>query len=774
MHRSPVGPPAPCPTRGALPLPALAAALACTLLFVLAAPTPAQGTAWVVNPEGTGDAETIQAAIDSAAYGDTVLVEPGTYLGVHKLDTGYRYTAAEMKSGVTVRSMAGPDSTIIDVTNTRETDYFYAFTGYDTDSTTTLDGFKLVGCDGYQGGAMIVYHGRMTIRNCIFYHAYAGYGGSIAAEEGSAITVEDCVFDSSYSCCGQAGAMGVSASTATIRNCTFIGSECAFVGGAIVVGVGSNALIEDNQFLGNWASGTGPPTRLQGDLLGQGGAIYLDGAGAVTISGNLFSGNIAQTQGGAIYINNSPDVTITDNVIVDNNAVGRGGAFYIVDSSPVMSGLTITGNTTGVEGGALYITGTSSPNIENSILAYNHGANGIVVDGASAMPTFSCSDVFGNEGSQFSGMDDPTGVDGNLSVPPLFCEGSTDLQSCSPLLDDPTCGRIGASADTCSCDPSVVPNLTLAIHQNPALSSHVDLVVVSDLSTLGLPTVAIMQGETETPVEMEAIGGSDHTYRGPYVFTASGQHTITVDAASLAGVGASISRDIMAASLAPGAPGTVATPDGSARLQVPAGALAVRTTFLAWLEDAAADAVAGRGAVEVASPVFHLGPEGPFAAPLEVRARVDLSRYDNPGKLRLERQTPAGWEALPSRVLTDEGAVTATVSRLGSFRVVHDASFPGDNTVPLAFAVSPGQPNPFHGSTAIAYRMPADGPLRIEVFSPTGRRVATLFDGEQAAGSHVATWDGRGHDGTRVASGVYFCRVEAQGLTRTIKVSLLR
>ena len=53
-----------------------------TIVFVLCvvvAAAPASARTWYVKADGTGDAPTIQAAIDSASGGDVVLVAPGTY-----------------------------------------------------------------------------------------------------------------------------------------------------------------------------------------------------------------------------------------------------------------------------------------------------------------------------------------------------------------------------------------------------------------------------------------------------------------------------------------------------------------------------------------------------------------------------------------------------------------------------------------------------------------------------------------------------------------------
>ena len=50
------------------------------LLVALSGAPPAGARTWYVDAYGIGDAPTIEAALDSAATGDTVLVGPGEYI----------------------------------------------------------------------------------------------------------------------------------------------------------------------------------------------------------------------------------------------------------------------------------------------------------------------------------------------------------------------------------------------------------------------------------------------------------------------------------------------------------------------------------------------------------------------------------------------------------------------------------------------------------------------------------------------------------------------
>jgi len=78
--------------------------------------------------------------------------------------------------------------------------------------------------------------------------------------------------------------------------------------------------------------------------------------------------------------------------------------------------------------------------------------------------------------------------------------------------------------------------------------------------------------------------------------------------------------------------------------------------------------------------------------------------------------------------------------------------------------------------TTIAFSVP-DGVerARLCVYNIAGGRVATLIDGPVIGGRQSVVWDGRDSAGNRVASGVYFVRLEAAAMApRERKVVLLK
>jgi hypothetical protein len=92
-----------------------------------------------------------------------------------------------------------------------------------------------------------------------------------------------------------------------------------------------------------------------------------------------------------------------------------------------------------------------------------------------------------------------------------------------------------------------------------------------------------------------------------------------------------------------------------------------------------------------------------------------------------------------------------------------------------ALALKPASPNPFTGSTAIAYTVPTGGGLvEISVYDVTGREVRKLVSEVRAAGDGTVRWDGLDGGGKAVASGVYFARIDVDGLTASGKLLMLK
>ena len=69
-------------------------------------------------------------------------------------------------------------------------------------------------------------------------------------------------------------------------------------------------------------------------------------------------------------------------------------------------------------------------------------------------------------------------------------------------------------------------------------------------------------------------------------------------------------------------------------------------------------------------------------------------------------------------------------------------------------------PNPGNAQRRLYYSLDRDETVQMRVVDVSGRTVAVVADGRQAAGSHQVTWDGRDRDGRSVASGMYFVEMQ--------------
>ncbi|MCC6653035.1 MAG: hypothetical protein IT348_17910 [Candidatus Eisenbacteria bacterium] len=97
----------------------------------------------------------------------------------------------------------------------------------------------------------------------------------------------------------------------------------------------------------------------------------------------------------------------------------------------------------------------------------------------------------------------------------------------------------------------------------------------------------------------------------------------------------------------------------------------------------------------------------------------------------------------------------------------------GDGAAPaLAFAAP--SPNPARGAATLRYALSRAGHVRLSAFDAAGRRVATLRDGEQAAGEHAVSFDLRDAAGRALASGLYLVQLEAEGRVLTRRLAAIR
>ncbi len=246
---------------------------------------------------------TIQAAIDAALPGDTVIVADGVYTGFGTRDITFGGKA------ITLKSANGPASTILDLQGTQENPH----RGFDFDgetAATVLDGFTITNgstpngaiLDEFNGAGILIRNGSPIIKNCIIKNNWAGcWGGAI--------------------CCSWFGT-----SSPTIINCTIADNYCDDDGGAIF-NLDNSPTIIDSIIVNNEARVVG-------------GGITDFGGGAVTIINSTIAGNIAPT-GAGIY---GSTVNITNSIVWGNHGNEQVSGSATVTYSNVQGGFVGEGN----------------------------------------------------------------------------------------------------------------------------------------------------------------------------------------------------------------------------------------------------------------------------------------------------------------------------------------------------------------------------------------------------------------------------------------------
>jgi len=96
------------------------------------------------------------------------------------------------------------------------------------------------------------------------------------------------------------------------------------------------------------------------------------------------------------------------------------------------------------------------------------------------------------------------------------------------------------------------------------------------------------------------------------------------------------------------------------------------------------------------------------------------------------------------------------------------------STPGLPLTLSQNVPNPFNPTTTIRYYLPERCRVKIAVYDVAGRTIASLADRDQPAGHYSLEWNGRDNLGKPVASGIYFCRLQAGKEMRSRKMIMLR
>ena len=306
------------------------------------------------------DQPTIQAGIDAASNGDTVLVADGTYTGPGNRDIDF------LGKAITVRSEYGPGNCIIDAEGS-ETDQRRCFIFQNSEGRdSVLQGFTIRGGDmgDWEFGGGIRVGGSPTIIGNVITANRAYIGGGIHTSGGSPLIAGNLITGNLaldyIDDIGAGGSICCWEGTAEICGNIIQGNTSAIIGGGIWLAAG-NPQVVNNLIVGNLIQQENDT-----DPYPSGAGIACDWTYAqvanCTIAGNRIEHALGVSFGGGICL--SPprgydpgpgcDVTVVNSVIYGNEA-DFGGQCHLGDTSDEASTLTI--HHCDLEGGQADISG---------------------------------------------------------------------------------------------------------------------------------------------------------------------------------------------------------------------------------------------------------------------------------------------------------------------------------------------------------------------------------------------------------------------------------
>jgi hypothetical protein len=312
-------------------------------------------TVWYVHPDSA--LNSIQAALDSCADNDIVLVGRGTY---------YENIVWPNAQSISLLSQWGPDVTVIDGDSVARV---ITIADPAVDTTTLIRGFTIQrGAANGQGGGILCMNGADPVikGNIICDNVADNGGGGVCILDGcSPIIINNIITHNvalTLNTQRGGGILCLPNTSPVITGNTITENVAGIYAGGIGL-YQSSATITDNIIADNKV--------LSGH--GQGGGIVIS-LGTPLISGNMISGN-ASAGGCGVWIYWASPIML-GNTITENVRSGSwgGGTVNIIESSPIIRGDTITNNQTDDGYGAGVIcTQNSAPVIDSCVITNNIG-----------------------------------------------------------------------------------------------------------------------------------------------------------------------------------------------------------------------------------------------------------------------------------------------------------------------------------------------------------------------------------------------------------------
>jgi len=341
------------------------------ILICLSAAIPCTARIIYVDDDGPADFNNIQAAIDDANHGDTIIVADGTYTGPGNRDIDFNGKA------ITVRSQNGPENCIIDCQGSEADPHRGFYFNSAEDANSILVDFTI--CNGYadKGGGIYCNYSSPKITGCTISAntSIRWDGGGVYCRNGSSPMITNCTIAHNSAQYG-GGIKFVSNSNATISNCTISGNSAEWGGGincftstpTII-----NCAIKGNSGAGIYCSGSiKSPTIINSTVTGNGGAgIHCHGACA-TISSCAINANM----GSGIYCTGRDNSTLVNCSVLANSGENGGGIHCGYSEIFTIRNCVVTGNSATASGGGIYCSDLANLVISNCIIWDNTASHG--------------------------------------------------------------------------------------------------------------------------------------------------------------------------------------------------------------------------------------------------------------------------------------------------------------------------------------------------------------------------------------------------------------
>ena len=402
------------------------------------------------------ESPTIQAGLDAAASGDTVLVAAGTYTGSGNRDLDFN------GKDLMLLSETGPEVAIIDAAGTFQDPHIGFRFDQGESPAARVEGFTIM--QAYGGGVLCINGSSPTFVRCTFTQCDGFDAGGVDVNDGSP-TFTDCIFSRNTPDTG--GGVHLLLSQSTFLRCTFM-DNATDSNGAASVGAASNVVFSDCVFDHNQAAALGDVwggalSCIGGTILkdcaftrndahsanggsSRGGAIYVSGSN-LTVHRSTFEGNSADL-GGAIWVDGS-FVEIHNSVFRQNSA-DQGGAIACELGTTEIFSCTLFENAASAGANGVFVAPGSALTITQVLIAFGTSGEAIACTGG---VTITCSDLFGNAGGDWVGcISEDLGQNDNISADPLICHTDGDLSIANDSLCAPAqspCGLIGAVPPGC-------------------------------------------------------------------------------------------------------------------------------------------------------------------------------------------------------------------------------------------------------------------------------------------------------------------------------------